>query len=84
MMAHELLRQAALILTAGWSKNADAHDDADRIVRLWEMMRSASFHCRPARSCRSATAVSALFFPSGWMINCARTSEPSTTVAKRL
>ncbi len=32
MMAHELLRQAALILAAGWSKGADARDDAGRIV----------------------------------------------------
>jgi hypothetical protein len=32
MMAHELLRQAALILGAGWSKGADARDDAGRIV----------------------------------------------------
>ena len=34
MMAHELLRQAALILAAGWSKGADARDAAGRIVRL--------------------------------------------------
>jgi hypothetical protein len=31
MKPHELLRQAALILTAGWSKGADARDDADRM-----------------------------------------------------
>jgi hypothetical protein len=43
MMAHELLRQAALILTDGWSKNADACDDADRIVPLWvELLRQAA------------------------------------------
>ncbi len=33
MMAHELLRQAALILGAGWSKGADARDATGRIVR---------------------------------------------------
>jgi hypothetical protein len=33
-MAHELLRQAALILAAGWSKGADARDAAGRIVPL--------------------------------------------------
>jgi hypothetical protein len=43
MMAHELLRQAALILTDGWSKNAGARDDADRIVPLWvELLRQAA------------------------------------------
>jgi hypothetical protein len=43
------LRQAALILTGGWSKNADARDDADcrsdadRIVPLWaELLRRAA------------------------------------------
>jgi hypothetical protein len=35
MMAHELLRQAALILAAGWSKGADARDAAGRIVPLY-------------------------------------------------
>jgi len=35
MMAHELLRQATLILAAGWCKGADASDDAGRIVPLW-------------------------------------------------
>jgi hypothetical protein len=35
MMAHELLRKAAEILAAGWIKNADAADDAGRIVPLW-------------------------------------------------
>jgi hypothetical protein len=35
MMAHELLRQAALILAEGWMKNADAGDDAGRIIPLW-------------------------------------------------
>jgi hypothetical protein len=43
------LRQAALILTDGWSKNADARDDADRIVPLCgphrSAMRTASFRC---------------------------------------
>jgi len=34
MMAHELLRQAALILAAGHSKGANARDDAGRIVEL--------------------------------------------------
>jgi hypothetical protein len=34
MMAHELLRQAAQILGAGWSKIADARDDTGRIVPL--------------------------------------------------
>jgi hypothetical protein len=34
MKPHELLRQAALILADGWSKNADARDDADRTVPL--------------------------------------------------
>ena len=35
MMAHELLRQAALILAAGWMKNENAGDDAGRIIPLW-------------------------------------------------
>jgi hypothetical protein len=35
MMAHELLRKAAEILAAGWIKNADAGDDAGRILPLW-------------------------------------------------
>jgi hypothetical protein len=35
MMAHELLRQAALILAAGWSKGADARDATGRIVPLY-------------------------------------------------
>jgi hypothetical protein len=34
MMAHELLRQAALILGAGWSKGCDARDAAGRMVPL--------------------------------------------------
>jgi hypothetical protein len=34
-MAHELLRQAALILAAGWSKGADARDATGRIVPLY-------------------------------------------------
>jgi hypothetical protein len=34
MMAHELLRQAALILGASWSKGADARDATGRIVPL--------------------------------------------------
>ncbi len=34
MMAHELLRQAAQILGAGWSKGADARDATGRIVPL--------------------------------------------------
>ena len=34
-MAHELLRQAALILGAGWSKGADARDDTGRMVPLY-------------------------------------------------
>jgi hypothetical protein len=34
MMAHELLRQAALILGAGWSKGSNARDSAGRIVPL--------------------------------------------------
>ena len=33
MMAHELLRQAAQILGAGWSKIADARNDTGRIFR---------------------------------------------------
>ena len=33
-MAHELLRQVALILGAGWSKGANARDAAGRIVPL--------------------------------------------------
>jgi len=32
MMAHELLRQAALILADGWSHNANARDATGRIV----------------------------------------------------
>ena len=35
LMAHELLRQAALILAAGWMKNENAGDDAGRIIPLW-------------------------------------------------
>ena len=35
MMAHELLRQAAQILGAGWSKGSNARDDTGRIVPLW-------------------------------------------------
>jgi hypothetical protein len=35
MMAHELLRQAALILADGWSHNANARDDTGRIVPLF-------------------------------------------------
>ncbi len=35
MMAHELLRQAALILGAGWSKGANARDATGRIVPLY-------------------------------------------------
>ncbi len=34
MMAHELLRHAAEILGANWSKGADARDDAGSIVPL--------------------------------------------------
>jgi hypothetical protein len=34
MMAHELLRQAAQMLAAGHSKNANARDDAGSIVDL--------------------------------------------------
>ncbi len=34
MMAHELLRQAAQILGAGWSKGSDARDATGRIVPL--------------------------------------------------
>ena len=34
MMAHELLRQVALILGAGWSKGANARDATGRIVPL--------------------------------------------------
>jgi hypothetical protein len=35
MMAHELLRQAALILADGWSHNANARDNTGRIVPLF-------------------------------------------------
>jgi hypothetical protein len=35
MMAHELLRQAALILAQGWSKGCDARDATWRIVPLY-------------------------------------------------
>jgi hypothetical protein len=35
MMAHELLRKAALILADGWCKGGDASDDAGRILPLW-------------------------------------------------
>ena len=35
MMAHELLRQAALILAQGWSKGSDARDDTGRMVPLY-------------------------------------------------
>ena len=35
MMAHELLRNAALILAQGWSKGCDARDSAGRIVPLY-------------------------------------------------
>jgi hypothetical protein len=34
MMAHELLRQAATILGAGWSKGSNARDSTGRIVPL--------------------------------------------------
>jgi hypothetical protein len=40
MMAYELLRKAAEILAAGWIKNADAADDAGRIVPLWSGERA--------------------------------------------
>ena len=57
MMAHELLRQAALILAQGWSKGSDARDDTGRIVPLYKGdARStinpeavASFEARSAR-----------------------------------
>ena len=43
MMAHELLRQAAQILGAGWSKGSDARDVTGRIVPLWaELLRQAA------------------------------------------
>ena len=43
MMAHELLRQAAQILGAGWSKGASARDATGRIVPLWaELLRQAA------------------------------------------
>jgi hypothetical protein len=32
MKPHELLRQAALILTDGWSHNTNARDDTGRIA----------------------------------------------------
>jgi hypothetical protein len=35
MKPHELLRQAALILTDGWSHNTNARDDTGRIVPLF-------------------------------------------------
>jgi hypothetical protein len=35
MMAHELLRCAALILAQGWSKGCDARDSAGRMVPLY-------------------------------------------------
>jgi hypothetical protein len=35
MKPHELLRQAALILADGWSKNTNARDDTGRIVPLF-------------------------------------------------
>jgi hypothetical protein len=35
MMAHELLRQAAQILGAGWSKGSNARDATGRIVPLF-------------------------------------------------
>ena len=34
MLAHELLRQAATILGAGWSKGTNARDSTGRIVPL--------------------------------------------------
>jgi hypothetical protein len=35
MMAHELLRQTALIVAQGWSKGCDARDSAGRKVPLY-------------------------------------------------
>jgi hypothetical protein len=35
MIAHELLRQAALLLGAGWSKGSNARDATGRIVPLY-------------------------------------------------
>ena len=50
MMAHELLRQAALILGAGWSKGCDARDDAGRIVPLYIGTDRARINPQPRRS----------------------------------
>jgi hypothetical protein len=44
MMAHELLRQAALILAAGHSKKANARDAAGRIVDLYAGAARASIN----------------------------------------
>ena len=40
MMAHELLRQVALILGAGWSKGANARDATGRIVPVHSVCES--------------------------------------------
>jgi hypothetical protein len=49
MMAHELLRQAALILGAGWIKGADARDSTGRIVPLGRhSMKPALCHMVPS------------------------------------
>jgi hypothetical protein len=44
MMAHELLRQAAQMLGAGWSKGADARDATGRIVPLYVGATRASIN----------------------------------------
>jgi hypothetical protein len=44
MMAHELLRQAALILTDGWSHNANARDATGRIVPLFSGVGRAAIN----------------------------------------
>ena len=69
MMAHELLRQAALILPAGRMKNADAGDDAGRIVPLCgphsSAMGTASFRC-VAGAVRHRVATSAGVLATLW------------------
>jgi hypothetical protein len=57
MMAHELLRQAATILGAGWSKGSNARDATGRIVPLFAGAARAGINpnavAQPRRRARS-------------------------------
>jgi hypothetical protein len=48
-MAHELLRQAALILADGWSHNANARDATGRIVPLFSGVGRAAINPEAAK-----------------------------------